>query len=55
MRKPVVRKSLRQTVTENQSALDFMSKLAGGTGHVNKVIIETVKTKKAKNNDNNRY
>jgi hypothetical protein len=40
MRKPVVRKSLRQTVTENQEALDFMSKLAGGDGHVNKVVFK---------------
>jgi len=44
MRK-VIRKSLRQTVTENQNALDFMSKLAGGDGHVNKVVFEPVKAR----------
>ena len=37
MRK-VIRKSPRQTVTENQATLDFMSKLYGGSGHVNKVV-----------------
>ena len=42
MRKPVFRKSLRKTVTENQAALDFMSKLAGGTGHVNKIVMDPV-------------
>jgi len=44
MRK-VIRKSLRQTVSENQAALDFMSKLAGGDGHVNKVVFEPVKAR----------
>jgi len=45
MGRKIVRKSLRQTVSENQAALDFMSKLAGGTGHVNKVVFEPVKAR----------
>jgi hypothetical protein len=39
MRK-IARKSIRQTVAENQATLDFMSRLAGGDGHVNKVIFK---------------
>jgi len=54
MRK-VIRKSLRQTVGENQNALDFMSKLAGGDGHVNKVLFEAVVKYKKVKNDNNRH
>jgi hypothetical protein len=45
MKRTIVRKSLRQTVADNQAALNFMSKLAGGDGHVNKVIMEPVKTR----------
>jgi len=45
MKRTIVRKSLRQTVTENQAALDFMSKLAGCTGHENKVVFEPARAR----------
>lgn len=42
-RKP--RQSLREILATNQAQLDFMSKLAGGTGHVNKVVLPPVRAR----------